>query len=90
MIRVNGENIEGAEGKNLKEFLQEAGYDITKLAVEMNGDIIPKANYAKTLLGEGDSLEVVRFVGGGWLLLLLNKNLIKQWIVDFQKKYIKN
>jgi sulfur carrier protein len=36
-----------------------------RIAVEKNGEIVPKAKYAETLLAEGDALEVVSFVGGG-------------------------
>ena len=64
MVRINGKNIE-ASGKLLKDYLLEAGYDITRLAVEKNGDIVPKAQYDKTTLENGDALEIVRFVGGG-------------------------
>ncbi len=64
MVRINGKNIE-ASGKLLKDYLLEAGYDITRLAVEKNGDIVPKAQYDKTILEDGDALEIVRFVGGG-------------------------
>ena len=33
MIRVNGENIEGAEGKNLKEFLQKDNFLVAKFSI---------------------------------------------------------
>ncbi len=34
-------------------------------AVERNGDIVPKAKYEEAMLEDGDSIEVVSFVGGG-------------------------
>ena len=40
-------------------------YDPKRIAVERNGDIVPKAQYPDTVLEDGDSVEVVSFVGGG-------------------------
>ena len=36
-----------------------------RLAVERNGNIVPRARYGETVLEDGDVLEIVRFVGGG-------------------------
>jgi thiamine biosynthesis protein ThiS len=36
-----------------------------RVAVERNREILPKSSYASTLLEEGDTFEVVEFVGGG-------------------------
>lgn len=36
-----------------------------KVAVERNGEIVPKSAHARTLLGDGDQLEIVVAVGGG-------------------------
>ncbi|MBR4124719.1 MAG: sulfur carrier protein ThiS, partial [Victivallales bacterium] len=52
-------------GKNLAEYLAVQGYEVTRLAVERNGEIVPKAQYAQTVLQDGDAIEIVRFVGGG-------------------------
>ncbi len=65
MIKVNGECVENIDGKNVTECLTESGYDIKCAAVELNGDILPKTKYERTLLQDGDSVEVVSFVGGG-------------------------
>ena len=65
MIKVNGENIENIAGKTAAEYLTENGYDIKRVAVELNGDILPKAQYESKLLQDGDSVEIVSFVGGG-------------------------
>ena len=37
----------------------------TRIAVELNREIVPKADYAKVTLREGDELELINFVGGG-------------------------
>ena len=64
MIKVNGENL-AIDGKLLSEYLSEAGYNDQRIAVEKNGNIVPKAKYSETYLESGDELEVVSFVGGG-------------------------
>lgn len=69
MIKVNGIDIESDgvsfAGKSVAEYLAIANYDCRRIAIERNGEIVPKAKYAETLLADGDSLEVVSFVGGG-------------------------
>lgn len=64
MVKINGKE-ENAAGKTLEAYLQEAAYPMARIAVERNGEIIPKAQYASTVLKDGDSVEVVSFVGGG-------------------------
>ena len=64
MVRINGENLD-VVGKSVAEYLNSAGYDLMRVAVELNGDIVPKAQYADTIFKDGDSIEVVSFVGGG-------------------------
>ena len=46
-------------------YLEEASYDLARIAVECNGEIVPKRVYGETVLKDGDVLEVVSFVGGG-------------------------
>ena len=62
---VNGDQHALAAPTSLKAFLVETGYDITRIVVELNLAIVPKADYDKTILNDGDSLEIVHFVGGG-------------------------
>ena len=64
MVRINGENLD-VVGKSVAEYLNSSGYDLMRVAVELNGDIVPKAQYADTIFKDGDSVEVVSFVGGG-------------------------
>ena len=64
MVTVNAQ-VQDAAGKSLAELLVSAGYETGRIAVERYGDIVPKAQYASTVLEDGDALEVVRFVGGG-------------------------
>lgn len=64
MLTINGEKVD-AEGKSLAAYLQEAGFDAKRVAVELNLEIIPLKDFEKTILKDGDSLEIVQFVQGG-------------------------
>lgn len=64
MVKINGEQFDAA-GKTVLEYLCSAEYDPKRVAVERNGDILPKALYGDTVLNDGDSVEIVSFVGGG-------------------------
>ena len=64
MVKVNGEERDIA-GKTIAEYLATTNYDMKRIAIEQNGDIVPKAAYAETVLADGDSIEIVSFVGGG-------------------------
>ena len=63
-VTINGEKAEVAE-KLLSDYLKDAGYDIQRIAVERNGEIVVKAQYESTHLQDGDTVEIVSFVGGG-------------------------
>ena len=65
MIRINGNDIT-ADGKTVVEYLESENYKMERIVVEINGNIIPKSTYAETILKDGDTVEVVSFVGGGW------------------------
>ena len=65
MITVNGKQIELQKQQTVAEYLEQGGYQVQRIAVELNGDILPKYQYAETMLKDGDSMEVVTFVGGG-------------------------
>ncbi|MBP3392585.1 MAG: sulfur carrier protein ThiS [Clostridia bacterium] len=64
MVKINGEERNVA-GKTLAEYLATTSYDPKRIAVERNGEIVPKAQYGETILTDGDSIEIVSFVGGG-------------------------
>lgn len=64
MVKINGEPLDIA-GKTLAEYLASTEYNPMRIAVERNGEIVPKAKYGETVLKEDDVIEVVNFVGGG-------------------------
>ena len=64
MIVINGQEIE-ADGKTIAEYLDNSSYDMKRIAVEMNGEILPKSQYNWVIMKSGDKIEIVSFVGGG-------------------------
>ncbi|CEP67048.1 Molybdopterin synthase/thiamin biosynthesis sulphur carrier, beta-grasp [Moorella glycerini] len=64
-LKVNGEEREVAAGLTVAELLQELGIESRYLALERNRQVVPRQDYATTVLEEGDELEIIRFVGGG-------------------------
>lgn len=63
-ITLNGET-HSCQAQTVQELMQELGYTNKRVAVELNGDIVPKSEHAETLLRTGDQLEIVVAVGGG-------------------------
>lgn len=64
-IVLNGEPVETAEQSTVEGVLQQLGIGRERVAVELNGGIVPKAGYDTQLLSDGDKIEIVHFVGGG-------------------------
>ena len=64
MVKINGV-IVNVDGITVAEYLLTTNCDTKRIAVERNGDIVPKSQYRETLLCDGDDVEIVSFVGGG-------------------------
>lgn len=64
MVKINGTLLDVA-GKSVTEYLAATTYDAKRIAIERNGDIVPKAEYDTTILRDDDCVEIVSFVGGG-------------------------
>lgn len=64
-MQVNGNPYLLEKSQTLLDFLQCQEYNIYTIAVELNGEIIPRETFTDTLLGDDDVLEIVKFVGGG-------------------------
>ncbi|HWQ71948.1 MAG TPA: sulfur carrier protein ThiS [Desulfitobacteriaceae bacterium] len=64
-MKFNGQILQLNREIPLLQFVRENKYDLAKIAVELNGEIVPKAAYAEVILRDEDTLEVVNFVGGG-------------------------
>ncbi len=64
MITINGEQFDLQEIK-LSDYLKAKSFMTERIAIELNGEILPKTKYNETILKDGDEAEVVSFVGGG-------------------------
>ena len=64
VVKINGKELDIA-GETLADYLASTNYDTKRIAVERNGEIVPKAAYGETVLNDEDTIEVVSFVGGG-------------------------
>ena len=64
-MKVNGKQQALSAPVSLTQYLKENGYNGKRVAVERNGEIIPKAKFQDTILSAADTLEIVHFVGGG-------------------------
>ena len=64
-IRVNGEQRAVAEGRTISEMLGEMGLNPRKVAVERNLEIVPRSTLGEVCVEDGDTYEIVHFVGGG-------------------------
>ena len=64
-ITVNGDRRQYAQCLTLSDLLQSMALAGRKIAVERNGEIVPRGAHGATLLADGDRLEIVVAVGGG-------------------------
>jgi thiamine biosynthesis protein ThiS len=64
-LKINGEEKEIADGLSLTALLEQLQIRPARVVVERNRDIVARDVYGTTLLAEGDTLEIVHFVGGG-------------------------
>ena len=64
MVKVNGRETDAA-GMTVAQLIEREGYDPARVAVELGEEIVPKAKYTETVIRDGDSVEIVGFVGGG-------------------------
>jgi thiamine biosynthesis protein ThiS len=67
-LQVNGKPVELERATPLLDYLEALGVNPRSIAVEHNGTIIERAAYEGVTLHGGDTVEIVRMVGGGWSL----------------------
>ena len=64
-VTINGEPQQLAESLTIATLLEARGMAGKRVAVERNGEIVPKGRHAETPLADGDQIEIVVAVGGG-------------------------
>jgi sulfur carrier protein len=64
-IIINGSRRDLISGTTIQHLLHSLKMEPDRVAVELNRTILPKADFEKTVLQNGDCVEIVQFVGGG-------------------------
>ena len=65
LLKVNGDSVEIDDGSNMERLLDMLEIPKTKVAVELNGVVIPNSELLDKALKDQDILEIVRAIGGG-------------------------
>jgi len=64
-VTVNGSAREIPDGLTVKDLVAHLGLSGGPVAVEINREIVPRAEHATRSVATGDTIEIVHFVGGG-------------------------
>ncbi|XZG70154.1 sulfur carrier protein ThiS [Chitinibacteraceae bacterium HSL-7] len=64
-LSINGQPHSFDAPLSITALIDALGHTGRRIAVERNGDIVPRSQHAETLLADGDTLEIVVAVGGG-------------------------
>lgn len=64
MVIINGTPV-AADNMTVEKYLSQTDYNQKRIAVEINGEIVPKSQYDTVAFKNGDTVEIVGFVGGG-------------------------
>jgi len=64
-VTINGEERQFSDAMSATQLMAALGLDPRKVALERNLEIVPRSAYDATLIGDGDRLEIVHFIGGG-------------------------
>jgi thiamine biosynthesis protein ThiS len=65
-VYVNGESKELSGNPSLAELITELELPAARIAVELNRVVVRRSDWGNTILREGDQIEIVHFVGGGF------------------------
>lgn len=64
-IQLNGEPYKVDGEVRVAALIEELGFKRGRVAVELNCQVVPKAEWGNVILRPGDAVEIVNFVGGG-------------------------
>lgn len=64
-LTINGKPVELEKVRTIEDLIRARGLKTSLVAVEQNGTIVPRSEFATCEVAEGDKLEIVHFVGGG-------------------------
>tara|TARA_A100001011_G_scaffold53717_1_gene52170 strand:+ start:141 stop:344 length:204 start_codon:yes stop_codon:yes gene_type:complete len=64
-IQLNGKQLKINNNLSIKDLLKKYKLNERKIAIEINGMILPKNHYKKKKIKNRDKIEIVQFIGGG-------------------------
>ncbi len=64
-IQLNGKKVDIQTRFSIKDLIKKYKLKEKKIAIELNGVILPKHRYDKRKLKDNDKIEIVQFIGGG-------------------------
>jgi sulfur carrier protein len=65
LLKINGADRRFAPPLTVQGLVGQLGIEGKRIAIERNGEIVPRSRYGEVVLADGDRLEVVVAVGGG-------------------------
>lgn len=64
-LKINGDNRDVSAAVTLEDLVRELSLTPQRVAIELNGKVVRRDEWAQTTLNEDDRVEIVHFVGGG-------------------------
>ena len=64
-IQLNGKKVEIQRNLSIKDLIKKYRLKENKIAIELNGTILPKDHYKNKKIKNNDKIEIVQFIGGG-------------------------
>ena len=65
MLKVNNSDYPYRDGMTIKTVMEEKGFVFHRIIVKLNGRVVENANYADTLLKDGDDVHAIHVFAGG-------------------------
>ena len=65
MITVNGKTIEWIEGETISKLLSRMNYIFPLVIIKINGTLIPRKNYASTIIPDNAKIDIIHMISGG-------------------------
>lgn len=66
-VYINGESREVQGNPSLAELITQLDLPAARIAVELNREVVRRSEWANRMLGDEDRIEIVHFVGGGFV-----------------------
>ncbi len=64
-IQLNGKKVKIQRNLSIKDLIKKYRLKENKIAIELNGTILPKDHYKNKKIKNNDKIEIVQFIGGG-------------------------